>query len=256
MPFDSLLSPETAQVSPTLERQHNTGSVEGSQRDGMYYFETVVFKVEDTFFCVPKNGLDVEGTPFPEMFKEATTCTNVLGEVKGSSDAYPIVINKTSKDSFRGFLRALYRFTEPDLTYEELVGALTLSTKWKFIELRTRVIRDLYPFMEARSIRERIVLATVCKIDAWLLEAFTALVLEPPPLDVTDIASFKGVNSVTIAKLTLLREKRQLQALQATHPGTLCECPSCLQDFDSVRMQNAVEQVKQVFATELAAVSM
>lgn len=65
-------------------------------------------KVENTLFCVPKSGLNVEGTVFETMFALPPPQEN-SGHLEGSTDKSPIILEGISKAHFRGFLRAIYR---------------------------------------------------------------------------------------------------------------------------------------------------
>ncbi|KAF8190848.1 hypothetical protein BJ912DRAFT_314742 [Pholiota molesta] len=198
--------------SPTTMQTEE--SEEECERDDLFYFETVVFKVENTLFRVPRSGLDVEGTIFETMFTLPSPQEND-GCREGSTDKNPIILNEISKVYFRGFLRSIYRFTATPLTYEELAGAMQLATMWEFSELRERLIDESSPFIKERPIHENILLARVCKVKQWLIDAYKSLVLDKTGSDLLGLGN-NGVDASTIAKLFYIREQLKPQIGNST----------------------------------------
>ncbi|KAF9470681.1 hypothetical protein BDN70DRAFT_662847 [Pholiota conissans] len=110
--------------------------------DDLYYFDLVIFKVENKLFRVPKVGLNVEGTPFEAMFTLPQSTP-----VEGSTDKNPIILQGEgiTKANFRAFLRVLYPITDVPLTHEELTGAMELAIMWNFSKARTCPLsRNMY----------------------------------------------------------------------------------------------------------------
>lgn len=69
------------------------------------------YEVEDTLFCVPKNGLNLYGTTFSDMFSIPPLATDTgdetLESTEGSHELNPIIL-PVSKKAFWTFLCVLY----------------------------------------------------------------------------------------------------------------------------------------------------
>ncbi|KAF9477893.1 hypothetical protein BDN70DRAFT_79973 [Pholiota conissans] len=223
-------------------------------KDGVFYFETVIFKVEDTLFRVPKRGLNVAGTPFETMFSLPPSDS---GCIDGSSDENPIVLEGSeaiTKANFRAFLGAIYNFTDKfPKTYEGLIGALQLATMWEFSELRNNLIQKASPLVQSKDIHDRILVARLCKVKQWLFDAYKTLVLEKTHVDFRKLQS-KGIDIQTILELLLIRDET----------GSLIGCPErpvyCSQCWGSMvrteEMSNlqtdASHKINALFASEFA----
>ncbi|KAF8190847.1 hypothetical protein BJ912DRAFT_964914, partial [Pholiota molesta] len=216
-------------ITPTEE------SEEECERDDLYYFENVVFKVENKLFRVPKSGLNVEGTVFETMFALPLSTEN-SGPPEGSTDKSPIILEGISKAHFRGFLRAIYRITASPLTYDELDGAIQLANMWEFGELRERLINELSPHMAEKPTHEIILLARRCKVKKWLIDAYTNRVHEKSSVDLLGLRG-KGIDADTIANLFFIREQT----------GSRPENPTSL-----INLNYVSNKINEIFASELA----
>ncbi|KAF9050381.1 hypothetical protein BJ165DRAFT_1609303 [Panaeolus papilionaceus] len=115
-----------------------------THRDRLLYCENVVFKVEDTLFCVPKRGLVNEGVYFNNLFNLAASGSAILPP-QGSSDENPFVLHGVSETHFRNFLGLIYPFcgVESPSTDEQWLGILHLATKWNFANIRENALKHL-----------------------------------------------------------------------------------------------------------------
>ncbi|KAF8190843.1 hypothetical protein BJ912DRAFT_314553 [Pholiota molesta] len=148
-------------------------------RDNLYYFETVISSLPPG-----DNGKGAEG----------------------ATDARPIVLEGISKIAFHGFLRAIYPSSDVPWTYEEMLGALHLSTMWGFSELRKSAIERLSPSIEGNPTYDSIVLARQRKVKEWLLDAYVTLGLRPgASLEILELYK-QGLDGLTITKLFMVRE--------------------------------------------------
>ncbi|KAF8198409.1 hypothetical protein BJ912DRAFT_1139989 [Pholiota molesta] len=170
------------------------------QVDDTYYFENVIFKVDNTLFRVPKHCFDVEGTPFPALFSDVSSRTP-----EGDYQE-PIVLDGVSKAQFKVFLSVIYPPTKELLTCETLVMSLDLAATWGFSQLRTHIIRELGYSIKERPLHEAIILARICKKEQWLIDAYVTLIAAKDPLDLVNLVQ-KGIDNDTIAKLFRSREE-------------------------------------------------
>ncbi|CAA7268658.1 unnamed protein product [Cyclocybe aegerita] len=141
-----------------------------------YYFDMVVFRVEDTLFRVPKSAFLTAAdrdSVFPAMFNlpapHATTN-------EGTCDSHPIVLEGVSKAYFEGFLLVMYPFQRTAATFEEWVGALDLATMWNFDEIRQKAIAALSPQIRERDAVENVLLAKKYGVRDWLRDSIIRLV--------------------------------------------------------------------------------
>ncbi|KIM36758.1 hypothetical protein M413DRAFT_31388 [Hebeloma cylindrosporum] len=170
-------------------------------RDDFYYFQNLVFKVEDTLFCVPRNAFE---RPNGNFFSDALFSIPGPGEngeqIEGRGDKHPLILSGVSKEHFRGFLRVMYPLTTK---YEDWVGVLHLSTMWGFVEIRERSIQAVSVFLDDKPVIDKILLARKYHVKDWLFAGYTALVLQDQ-LDFNELLS--ALDPLTVARLFYVRE--------------------------------------------------
>ncbi|KAF9470259.1 hypothetical protein BDN70DRAFT_889185, partial [Pholiota conissans] len=154
-------------------------------------------KVENTLFRVPKSGFNVPGTPFADLFVNPDT---------SSTDNYLLDIKGVSKAHFKGFLRVLYPPNRALLTYDTLVGALELSSRWNFLELRKNIMQELDHSIQHMPLYAAISLARICNKGEWLFNALETIVLSKNAKDVVELMR-GGIDDETIEKIIGLRER-------------------------------------------------
>ncbi|KAH9485726.1 hypothetical protein JR316_0002641 [Psilocybe cubensis] len=148
-------------------------------RHSIYYFELVIFRVQDVLFKVPKHGFMIDGTIFPDMFSLPVSGGAMP---QGSCDENPIMLPvDISQTDFHGFLLLLYPYFDREretgvATYEELVGALKLATMWEFDEVRKKAIFRLSPILTERPTVEQILLAKEYDVKSWLRDGYLTLI--------------------------------------------------------------------------------
>jgi len=67
---------------------------------------TILMKVGDTLFAVPKSGFDVPGTIFEAMF--SLPSDEDSSDVEGYTEERPIILGGIEDVHFKGFLAALH----------------------------------------------------------------------------------------------------------------------------------------------------
>ncbi|KAF8963571.1 hypothetical protein BDZ97DRAFT_1819398 [Flammula alnicola] len=221
------------------------------ERDDVYYFEIIVFKVENTLFRVPKSGFEVPGSFFETMFTLPGS-EDDGAQTEGTDDKCPISLEGISKAHFRGFLRAMYPFKATALTYDEWVGALHLATMWDFPDLRSRSIEALSTLLQDKTATDKILLAKKYNVKTWLNDGYANIIIQTEALDLDQLRT-SGIDDLTIARLFCTREKIQRQY---SNNGSYCY--SCGRNYNNGGYMNitdaqAREQITVVFASELPA---
>jgi len=217
----------------------------GVERDSVFYFETVIFQVEDTLFCVFKSGFEVQGSPFEAIF----SLPQVPGElVEGTDDSSPIYLHGISKANFRSFLRALYPFKGAATTYPEWIAALELAIMWDFKEVRKTCIEALSGLIKSRPVFENILLAKKYKVKKWLRDGYVQLLQQREALEFGNDICDSEMDLITIARLLDIREKKHCQ-LQ--HSVYCCDCARRADDY-SFSTVEAQRKIDEVFAEEIA----
>ncbi|KJA28768.1 hypothetical protein HYPSUDRAFT_618641 [Hypholoma sublateritium FD-334 SS-4] len=213
------------EVTPNAQEQ--------CRKDELYYFELVVFKVEDTLFRVPKSIFNVKDSVIGDMFL-LPNIPNNSGLTQGSTDESPIVFEDKSlmqigvepikKADFRALLRVMIPLNQTPLTYEEWVGVLHLSSMWFYTEIRARAIVNLTTFIARRDVCSNILLAKKYGVRQWLIDGYTDLVLQPTS-PILDELCATGIDPLTLARIYYIRD-----VLPPLAPSDMSEghtCTSC-----------------------------
>ncbi|KAF8802638.1 hypothetical protein BYT27DRAFT_7341295 [Phlegmacium glaucopus] len=191
------------------------------ERDNLYYFDIIVFKVDNTLFRVPKNGFQVADSFFETIFSlpqpEGTM-------VEGSDDTCPLILSGISKAYFRGFLRVLYPFNGTAVTYEEWVGALDLATMWDFKEIRRASVGVLSKLINSRNAVENILLAKKYRVKQWLRDGYLKLLQQTEPLNIDELRA-SNVDLLTIARLWSIYGT--IMANRSKAPSNCSNCSGC-----------------------------
>ncbi|EIN06752.1 hypothetical protein PUNSTDRAFT_25128, partial [Punctularia strigosozonata HHB-11173 SS5] len=156
------------------------------ERDDTFYFETITFLVEGCLFKVPREHFAKGSSVFEGMF-----ALPVVGpsSIDGESDDRPLPLPGVSKHDFRQLLRVMFPRPSasgpPQLSCDEWVSVLKLSTMWQFAEIRARAVRELSAI--AIDAVRKVVLAKKFSVDQWLLPALNEIARRAKPIDVEDI---------------------------------------------------------------------
>ncbi|KAG6805297.1 hypothetical protein H0H92_015924, partial [Tricholoma furcatifolium] len=74
------------------------------QKDEKYYFQFVVFSVDDTLFKVPRHHFEQDSSVFRDMFN--LPCAEGVPP-EGETDKNPIYLEKITKEEFSSFLEVI-----------------------------------------------------------------------------------------------------------------------------------------------------
>ncbi|KAJ3523531.1 hypothetical protein NMY22_g11399 [Coprinellus aureogranulatus] len=156
-----------------------------------FYWETAVFKVEDTLFRVPKQRFMQTSTVFQDMFSVPTG--GKLSSSEGQSDDNPIRFEKYSAVDFEALLRVLHpalvdvENASVDLNREQWTGVLRLSTIWEMkevLQIRAHAIERLSNLKIDRPTPfDKFSLARDFCVSKWLIESISDIIMadELPP---------------------------------------------------------------------------
>ncbi|KAJ2930149.1 hypothetical protein H1R20_g6957, partial [Candolleomyces eurysporus] len=158
--------------------------------DKVYYWDFITFSVENRLFRVPKYRLVSDSEHFASKY-----ALDASGD-SGSEHEYTSVENPqlnavklddVSADEFQSFLKAVYPMViqgELELSEDEWLSVLKLSTKWFFNGLRKMAIERLEHF-NLNSI-EKVQLGKEHFVEEWLLAGYRELAMRYEPITVEE----------------------------------------------------------------------
>ncbi|KAK7024962.1 hypothetical protein R3P38DRAFT_2951960 [Favolaschia claudopus] len=180
MPEDRSKSPSPKLASTPGALGSSTVTVLSGSRDKSYYFHTIIFKVEDRIFNVPRYHFERTSEVFRDMFAlPAGDDPNI----EGQCDERPIILEGITSCEFEQLLKVLYPLDLPGvmsaglgnwMSKEEWIAVLKLSTLWRFLDARKLAIHQLDTRADLGSV-ERIMLARQYDVASWLRKGYIAL---------------------------------------------------------------------------------
>ncbi|KAI0631074.1 hypothetical protein C8Q77DRAFT_1074944 [Trametes polyzona] len=178
----------------------------GPTRDDLFYSDHVICRVENRLFKVPKQKF-IEGSDiFRDMF--ALPVGN-QGE-EGHTDERPLFLEGVNADEFRTLLKAMFKpvyapstAESIDLTTEEWVSVLKLTTRWDFSALRRVAIYKLATILSESDSVRWLCLARQFNVGEWLLESLARLARRTQALQMEEV-DLLGIE--TVVKMAEVRE--------------------------------------------------
>jgi len=152
-----------------------------------YYFDNIIFLVENQLFKVPRRNFEIESEIFSDMFQLPVPKTADGRALDGSSDDQPLRLDGIKKSDFVQLLRVMFPSDSqhPELlTPEEWTSVLKLSTMWQFQKIRATAIKT----MEGQSMDliDKIVIARRFDVSAWLVPTLNTLIQREKPIDLSE----------------------------------------------------------------------
>ncbi|KAF9558138.1 hypothetical protein CPC08DRAFT_709875, partial [Agrocybe pediades] len=157
-------------------------------RDSIYFLGSIVFKVEDTLFQVPRYHFDSN-----EVFSTTFSLPPPAGnDAEGSAESNPFELKGVAKADFQAFLKVLYPLTIPhsykDITLDEWKSILLLSSMWEFQKIRKLAI-DILTKSSTAVLKpaDKVFLGRKFDVYDWLLHGLIEMVqgnTGPRPEDV------------------------------------------------------------------------
>jgi len=174
-----------------------------AQRDNEFYFQDIVFLVEDHLFKVPARNFITESEVFETMFKLPQ---NPDIAPDGLSDDQPLRLEGVKKDGFRQLLRVMYPSGTGKaltLTTEQWLSVLELSTRWDMTEIRAQAIKDVRAALHPDSDLPSKLLnhGQTYRVDEWVVESIQDFTRRRKPMDMDDVEAIGIENVLKIASL-------------------------------------------------------
>ncbi|EIW55230.1 uncharacterized protein TRAVEDRAFT_130527 [Trametes versicolor FP-101664 SS1] len=174
---------------------------DGVAHDGWFYSDHIVFLVENRLFKVPKQKF-VENL---EIFRDMFELPPGTAPAEGQADDTPVALEGVKKDEFRALLRAMVHApsTEErvDLTMEEWVLILKLTTMWQFHGLRYVAISTLRSHLGNGDPVRWLCLARLYDVKEWMLPSLEALARRPKAMQLEDVESLGVETAIKMAEV-------------------------------------------------------
>ncbi|KAJ3528467.1 hypothetical protein NMY22_g9401 [Coprinellus aureogranulatus] len=193
-----MISPDAQPTLTTVQEDCMPGgdtteaSSEPTPTRADFYWDHVVFQVENALFRVPRRAFEEESEVFRAMF---TLPTKEGGE--GGSDGSPIVLHGYFEKDFAAILKVLYPTVDdllsngPELTQEEWIGVLKLSSAWQMKKIREFALQRLSTEFNL-AVEEKYRLGREYGVRRWLLEGLKNLCSLQPPVPVQVLQDVLG----------------------------------------------------------------
>jgi hypothetical protein len=206
--FMSDLKPTSASTAMTvIDTDEKVFSQESRKikRSSMFYFDCVIFQVEDTLYNLPRAKLIEASSVFEDMFALPQASANTA---EGTNDDNPIHLEQTSKKDWECLLKLLFNSnllpedsSSPNFTFDEWVSALKLATKWDMGAARACAIEKIAQFdYPAKKIH----LAREYQVPRYFIPALVRLIARSEPLTREEYLDL-GVDCVL--KIASIRER-------------------------------------------------
>ncbi|KAG8994309.1 hypothetical protein FRB94_009965 [Tulasnella sp. JGI-2019a] len=223
----------------------STGSVHNSHRHVRHYSDQMFFLIEDTLYAVPTPVLH-QSSFFSSMID------NIGDSSEGKDTDHPIApsgIKSFDMDGLLTILDARLIDGAPELTLQQLSGALHLATMWDFDAARKYIIDQITIHHTDQPPLDRIELAMRCQVGEWLHPAYKTLCDRPEPITEQEGERLGYRRLIAICRI---REGRYTSAYETIECGV---CYYCRNGFNSERCENPVKEASLVLiekAEELA----
>ncbi|KAI0302318.1 hypothetical protein B0F90DRAFT_1627461, partial [Multifurca ochricompacta] len=108
-----------------------------------------------------------------------------------------VSLGDIERRDFEAFLSVLYPedFEKHDLSYEQWISVLHLSTRWDFVSLRKLALKSIEP----PTPYDRLLLARTYSVDHWVLPALCALCERTEPISLNEARQMSIEDIVLVA---------------------------------------------------------
>ncbi|KAF9025622.1 hypothetical protein BDP27DRAFT_1307336 [Rhodocollybia butyracea] len=179
-----------------------------AMRSSSFYFDCVVFQVEDVLYKIPRAKLVDESKVFETMFSLPIGEGNAS---EGTIDENPIHLEQLAKKDWECLLRLLFHRHPtlsqdiddqvPDFTLDEWVSVLELATKYDMTNIRKGAIDRIAVFNDpARKVK----IARQQRIPSYFIPSLVELVARSEPLTPEEVMNL-GIECAM--KVISLRER-------------------------------------------------
>ncbi|KAI0250018.1 hypothetical protein BJV78DRAFT_1376972 [Lactifluus subvellereus] len=194
-------------------------------RHERYFFKdgNITFLVDFTLYCIHRYFFSRDSEYFATLFTQ-------LGALDHEPLSTIISLGDIECRDFDAFLSVIYpeNFEEHNLSYEEWVSVLHLSTRWGFASIRQLALA----FTAPPTPYDRLLLARAHSVDHWVLPALSALCERTAPLSLDEARQMKIDDVVLVAtarenicnstlRVDTAEIPRRVEVAQAGRPSSL-----------------------------------
>ncbi|PFH47377.1 hypothetical protein AMATHDRAFT_6818 [Amanita thiersii Skay4041] len=169
-------------------------------RNGEYFFQYIIFQVEDQLFRVPKH-MFVNHSPIFRTTFELPVAEGAIPD--GSSEEQPFVLDGVKVADFIPLLECLYPLkfrTTFSFTLEEWTSIFKLATIYDMEAIRNLAIKSMQPQL-ANHPSLKVHLAKHYDVKDWLVPGLVKLVQRKRPLDEDDVQLIGLTDALKVAAL-------------------------------------------------------
>ncbi|KAK0212377.1 hypothetical protein DFS33DRAFT_21679 [Desarmillaria ectypa] len=168
--------------------------------DSRYYWNDVIFQVENRLFKVPSHYF-VQNS---EVFADTFGLPQGSQGPEGLSDENPVVLHGICAVDFEHLLEIIYPQKIPQDHFafgkDEWTSVLRLSTMWHLSDIRQLAIKHLQQDPKLDPV-ERVVLAKSYSVSSWLRLGYLSLVKRAQPLSVDEAEQIGFKSAIQIFQL-------------------------------------------------------
>ncbi|KAH6890235.1 hypothetical protein BKA70DRAFT_871424 [Coprinopsis sp. MPI-PUGE-AT-0042] len=185
-------------------------------RSTRFYIQTVIIKVEERLYSIPKDTLTSLSPVFEGMFDVGDH-----SEGEGTSDETPIVLEGYKSDDFDCLLKILlprpFENIPPSLLKQEWISVLKLATIWQIDQARSMAIDQLSAF--DLSPVEQVQHAREYHISAWFQKGIVAIAKEFGEYDLEELGKLLGWKNAAIVLSLREQTMSKVKAMPAVPQG-------------------------------------
>jgi len=200
------------------------------KRKDLYYFDLVVFQVEDALFKVPKNHFATSS-----VFATIFTLPPGENDVEGTEDK-PFVLHGISEIDFESLLKLMYPppLANIKLTQQDWISVLKLCTLWEFTDIRERAIQELLKEEIKMGTIEKMECGKSYQVQEMLLGGYAELLKRTETITAEEA---ERLGWRTAAKLLLLREEYLSTTITSQHSSISRTCGQCGSQCGGTQLQ-------------------
>ncbi|TFK24113.1 hypothetical protein FA15DRAFT_694653 [Coprinopsis marcescibilis] len=195
------------------------------QISDLFYFENVVFQVENVLYKVPRDNFVKHSEIFESMFQLPNSSK------EGTCNEFPIKLEGYKKSDFESLLKLLYLSwrnnplleNSEKLTQSDWIGVLHMANRWQMLKIRETAIKNVV-ISSVRPV-EKVLLGRDCRVPAWVVEGYSEMICNAE----TDLEDFDTVGIESAMKLLWLFKdafKAGTDFNMPVDPSQL-RCPDC-----------------------------
>ncbi|KAL5507225.1 hypothetical protein ACEPAH_6681 [Sanghuangporus vaninii] len=203
---------------PPRLRSQAMNSVDEMCRDDEFFYNLIVFRVEDSLFRVFREPFIRESEVFAGMF-DLPVSEGMKRD--GMDEAHPLHLEGIRVVDFRPFLKALHapQYHEPlSLSQDEWMSVLELSHMWSFVALREQAIKQLNAF-DLNAFR-RLRIARKYGIPGWVPKAYSELVDREEMLTNDEVEELGWVDAFAISRYREQKMEKLVTHFKTGHRRT------------------------------------